>query len=295
MNHVTSHDNDALDREIKTTLPDGAITTYAWNNQTLTVTDANWNQKLQRFDLLDRVVVVKEYPEPDTVYITNYTYDTASHLIQITNPLGASTTNTYDRLGRLMQVDYPQDGYGPGMASEVYTYDNVGNSVSKKIGNNNPKVLEYKYFAGYRLKKVTEPDNGRVVEYTYDANDNILTQTCPGVSYTYSGYDGRNRAHNFTAQLDGYSFDFSYGYDVYGRMTSIQYPDRANAVTYNYDELDRLQSIPGFVTSCSYDPDNKLTDMLFGNGINNHYTYQTGNDKLAQIQVGPAGLLLIIA
>ena len=121
MGHITSHDYDALDREVKTTLPDGAITTYAWDNRTLTVTDANGNARITKFDLLDRVVQVKEYPNPDTAYITNYTYDTDSKLIQVTNPLGASTTNTYNKLGRLIQVDYPQDGYGPGMASEYYT------------------------------------------------------------------------------------------------------------------------------------------------------------------------------
>jgi YD repeat-containing protein len=212
-------------------------------------------------------------------------------VIQVTNPLGASTVNTYDNLGRLTKVDYPQDSYGPGMVSEYYTYDNVGNLATKTLGTQNPKTMEYEFFAGYRLKKVTEPD-GRVVEYGYDANDNILTQTCPGVSYTYSGYDARNRAHNFTAQIDGNTFNFSYNYDFYGRMTSIQYPNRPNAVNYNYDELDRLQSIPGFVTSCSYDLDNKLTDMLFGNDINNHYTYRTNDDKLTNISVGPSSSLL---
>jgi RHS repeat-associated protein len=177
------------------------------------------------------------------------------------------------------------------MASEVYTYDNVGNLLTKKIGAQNPKVLEYEYFAGYRVQKITEPD-GRVIEYTYDANDNILTQSCPGVSYTYSGYDARNRVHGFTAQMDGNTFDFAYNYDVFGRMTAINYPNRTNAITYNYDELDRLQSIPGFVTSCSYDLDNKITDMLFGNGVNNHYEYRANDDKLANIQVGPSGSLL---
>ena len=59
-------------------------------------------------------------------------------------------------------------------------------------------------------------------------------------------------------------------------------------MSYNYDELDRLQSIPGFVTSCGYDLDSKLKDMLFGNGMNNHYEYRANDDKLAKIEVGPS-------
>ena len=58
----------------------------------------------------------------------------------------------------------------------------------------------YEYFAGYRLKQVTEPD-GRVIENTYDNNDNLLTQTSPGGSYTYT-YDARNRATTMQTQLD---------------------------------------------------------------------------------------------
>jgi RHS repeat-associated protein len=291
MGHTAKHEYDALDREIKTTFPDKTVTAYAWDERKLTMIDGNGNQKFQKYDLLDRIVQVKEYPNSDTAYITNYTYDTESHLIRVTNPLGASTINTYDNLGRLTKVDYPQDSYGPGMVSEYYTYDNVGNLATKTLGTQNPKTMEYEFYAGYRVKKVTEPD-GRVVEYGYDANDNILTQTCLGVSYTYSGYDARNRAHNFTAQIDGNTFNFSYNYDLYGRMTSIQYPNRTNPVTYNYDELDRLQSIPGFVNSMNYDLDGKITDMLFGNGVNNHYTYRSNDDKLANISVGPAGTLL---
>ena len=291
MNHVAAHAYDSLDREIQTTLPDGTATAYAWDDRTLTVTDANNNQKKQTFDLLDRIITVLEKPDSSTSYTTSYRYDTDSRLIQITNPRGAKTTNTYDNLGRLTRVDYPQDGTNP-LGAEVYTYDNVGNLKTRKIGSRNPKTMEYEFFAGYRLKKVTEPD-GRMVGYTYDANDNMLTQSCPGVLYSYSNYDSRNRAHNFTAQLDGYSFDFGYDYDVFGRMTSMNYPNRVDAVSYTYDELDRLQSIPGFVTSCGYDLDSKLTDMLFGNGMNNHYEYRTNDDKLAKIQVGPSSGLML--
>ena len=74
-------------------------------------------------------------------------------------------------------------------------------------------------------------------------------------------------------------------------MSSITYPNLANAVSYNYDDLDRLQSIPGFVTSYSYDGDNKLLEMVFGNGIANDYLYDQ-NARPTTISVGPSGSLL---
>ena len=79
-------------------------------------------------------------------------------------------------------------------------------------------------------------------------------------------------------------------------MTSIVYPNQtvADAVSYNYDDLDRLTLIPGFVTSCGYDGDSNLQNMMFGNGINNHYDYRSDNERLQDIKIGPSGSLLTL-
>ena len=87
-------------------------------------------------------------------------------------------------------------------------------------------------------------------------------------------------------------FNFSYNYDLYGRMTAITYPGRTNPVTYQYDDLDRLATIPGFInTPCSYDLDNKLTEMDYVNGIKNMYNYDV-NDRVTRIQAGNGTNLL---
>jgi RHS repeat-associated protein len=288
LGHKTSYTYDPLDRLVTTTFPDGTATTSQWNGRVVTTTDALGNQRRQTYNKLDWLTKVEEFLDPATIYQTSYIYDNDAHLLQVTNPRGAVTKNTYDCFGRLVRTDYPQDGANP-LAPETFTYDNVGN-LKTKTGARGTKTIKYEFFAGYRIQKVTEPD-GRIVNYTYDPNDNVLTQTSPGGSYTYT-YDARNRMKTYGLQLDGYNFNLAYDYDVFGRMTNITYPNRVQAVSYNYDELDRLQSIPGFVSSCSYDGDNKLTNMLFGNGINNHYDYRTNDDKLADIQVGPSGSLL---
>ncbi|TCL54961.1 RHS repeat-associated protein [Hydrogenispora ethanolica] len=295
LGHTTSYGYDELDRLIKTTFPDGTFSTASWDDRTVTTTDANGNQKTQTYDLLDRLIQVIEHPDANTSYSTTYTYDsfddpltdkTDSRLIQVTNARNVKTTYTYDNLGRLTRVDYPQDGTNP-LAAEVYTYDNVGNLKTKTVGSRT-KTMNYEFFAGYRLKSVTEPDN-RTVSYTYDNNDNVLTQTVSNVSYTYT-YDARNRVTGLTAVLDGRNFVFGYGYDTFGRMTSITYPNRTAPVTYQYDELDRLLKIPGFVNSCSYDGDNKLLQMVYTNGVANNYTYDV-NDRPTNIKAGQGNLL----
>jgi len=291
MGHTTTYAYDELDRKVKTTRPDGAVTTQAWDDRTVTITDPKGNRKIQAYDVLDRLVQTREFPDGTTPYTTSYSYDTyddpfssknESHLVQVINPKNAATRYTYDNLGRLTRLDYP-DGQ---IASEVYGYDPAGN-LTVKTQDSRTKTLEYEFFAGYRMKAVNEP--GRRVEYGYDNNDNVTSQTTTGSAYYYQ-YDARNRVTQMTANLDGYWFGFGYGYDVYGRMTSLTYPNRTSPVTYSYDELDRLQNIPRFVNSCAYDLDNKLTQMTYANGVANTYSYDV-NDRPININAGWGSLL----
>ena len=187
LGYTTSHQYDGLNREILTTFPDKTTTTYNWDDLSETITDANNNSKVQQYDLLDRLVVVTESSDTNvtditlseilspqsTIYTTFYTYDSASNLIQTTNPLQVNTTNTYDNLGRLILTDYPQDGANP-MVSEYYSYDAVGNLKTKKQGSNS-KTINYQFFDSYRINQVTiQPDN-KVINYSYDNNSNIQT------------------------------------------------------------------------------------------------------------------------
>jgi RHS repeat-associated protein len=286
--HVTFYQYDELDRKILVTQPDGSTTGFEYDDRKITTRDAKGNKKEQSYDLLDRLIQVNEYPDPGSTYncyTTQYLYDSfyddsgdkpVFHIVKVINPRNAETINTYDSLGRLIRTDYPQNL----IAAESFSYDNAGNLKTKTNGKG-VKIFDYEYFAGYRLKTVTEPD-GRTLTYTYDNNDNPLTQTTNGATYTYT-YDARNRVKNSNVQLDNHPFYFTYDYDAFGRMISITYPGRTAPVTYTYDELDRLRNIPGFVNSCSYDDENKLTEMELGNGMKNTLFYDV-NDRPTKIE-----------
>jgi RHS repeat-associated protein len=274
LGHQTTYTYDALDRKTVVTQPNGSTTQYTYTDWIVTITDANGNQTVQNYDMLGRLVSVKETPDSGTTYYTtSYTYDTFNHLVKMVNPKNAATVNTYDNLGRLIRTDYPQDGSNP-MSAETFTYDNVSNLLTKTNGKGTKK-LTYEYFAGYRLRKVVEADD-KTVSYTYDANGNPLSQSTNGAAYNYT-YDARNRMTNLKARLDGYTFNIGCDYDTFGRVTALTYPGRTTAVNYRYNDLDLLRSISGFVDSCSYDKDNKLTAMALANGISNTYSYDENN------------------
>lgn len=298
LGNTTNYTYDALDRKIQIKQPNGSITSMAWNDRSLTITDANGHQKTQNYDLLDRLIKVLEHPDQSTTYTTSYTYDTVSNLVELTNPR-RSTPNylydvnyIYDNLGRLVQTNFPQDGTNP-MQPEKYTYDAVGNLKTKEIAGKTT-TNTYQFYAGYRLKTVTESD-GRSVVYEYDNNDNITSQVASGagrssVDYRFDPYDARNRVTGMTASIDGRSFHVQYNYDVFNRVTSITYPNRSNPITYHYDELDRLVDMPGFVSSTGYYANNQLKQMVYANGVVNSYTYDA-NGRPTNISAGQGNLL----
>jgi Rhs family protein len=299
----TLYQYDVLGRLIQTTYPDNSSsTTYFsnWTSSTYTAikNDAKGNSRYEFYDSLERLTMVWEFPGnvKGNRFATNYVYDSASHLIQSTNPKGAKTINTYDNLGRLTRIDYPQDGTKP-IQSETFEYDDVGNLHIKKIeGTTNSKTIDYEFFAGYRVQKITTQPDGKVVNYTYDNNDNILTQSwssnAGSGSYSYTNYDPLNHAHNVTVSLDTNSFAFGYDYDFFGRIKNITYPERTQTVDYNWDSLDRLVQISGFINSCTYDGDSNLKTMTYANNITTTKNYRTIDERLESIQVGSSLMIL---
>ena len=283
MGHTTQHSYDELDREVLTTFPDNTTKSYGYGDHIVYWNDAESHEQWKTYDLLDRLVQIQD-SDHHYYYYTNYTYDTASHLIQTVDPKSNTiSTNTYDQLGHLIQTDYPQDGTNP-LASESYTYDAVGNLKTKTTarGTTNYGYLFYdKYYPWY----IDEPD-GRAMSYAYDENYNIKTIDFPDCQYYYSNYDARNQAHNLQVTVNDNVFQIGYNYDTLGRVVSLQYPGRTLPVTYTYNNLDQLMTIPGFInTNNVYDKDSKLTQMTYANNVVNAYTYDS-MDRLKTINFG---------
>jgi YD repeat-containing protein len=162
---------DELDRVSQIQKPDRSITKFEWDDHKLTITDAKLNKQEKFYDMLDRLIKVWDHPDSNTTYETLYEYDTnpKPHIVQVTNPRGVNSRikYTYDNLGNLIQIDYPQDGIVP-MATEMYRYDAVGNLKSKQQ-DNILKTYNYEFFNGYRIKTVTTQPDCQIVDYTYDA------------------------------------------------------------------------------------------------------------------------------
>ncbi len=177
---------------------------------------------------------------------TEQSHDALGRVSQVTDPLGNTTDLEYDELGRLTAVTdaldrttrYAFDELGRLLSVEEangelseYTYDDFGNltNVKDAEGRDWPRA----YDAMNRLATESDP-LGNTTARTYDALGNLLTDLNPNGDMVTFGYDA-NRVVSIT--LPG-GVQETFGYDQLGRVTAM-----ANAevsINTEYDSLDRL-------------------------------------------------------
>lgn len=223
-------------------------------------------------DGLDRLVEVQEN-NAGAVYSTRYEYDGRGKLSKITDQEGNVKTMTFDGLGRKIRA------YDPNRHGTSYSYDPVGNLVSTLDAKN--QTVTYTYDVANRI--TTENFNGVKVRYHYD---NDLASKYPGMSNTrgklawvedeagtevYS-YDGRGNTIVKIREIGGMVFTNRMAYDSLDRVTSLTYPDNST-LGYQYNAMNKLEAIPGFVASIDYEPHGGKSKFVYANGVESTYQY----------------------
>jgi len=293
---ATQYAYDNTGRVAQVSSPDAGTTSYAYNlDGTLAgKTDANGTAVTYTFDNAARLTgIVFPIPSEDITF----TYDSPAvsygkgRLTGMTDPSG-TTTYHYDALGRLTAENRTVLGVG---YTTSYAYDNVGN-----------------------LTLVTYP-SGRVVTYTYDAANRLVSATWQKGSTTQPvatavAYDNVGNL-SFAALGNGLSSIWTW--DSVNRPATIEVPGAVGLVFahdnvgnvagitdllrpsstkgYAYDALDRLEqgTGPWSILSWTYDPNgNRLSQQ---NGSTVTYSYQGNrlatvtNGGVATYQYDPAG------
>lgn len=171
-----------------------------------------------------------------------YSYDPANNLQTRTDARGNVTTYGYDALNRPLSVSYSLAGGTATTSNVSYTY---GTSAT-----------------GNTLGQIIAVSNGNsTTNYTsFDSLSDVLA----------------------TSQITaGATYNFSYGYDVSGDLTSETYPS-GRVVTTTYDVVKRPTQIAGvksgtttnYASSIGYAPHGGLNTMTYANTLvpNRSYT-----------------------
>ncbi|MBI3323585.1 MAG: DUF1080 domain-containing protein [Candidatus Omnitrophica bacterium] len=189
------------------------------------------------YDVADRLTRMKTLNSSlSTLLDLTYTYDKTSNILRVVRgPTGTSgagaTSFTYDALNQLTKATYP------GGASDLYTYDKVGNRLTAngvsstydaanrlqttgsvtygydKVGNRTSRqspssgTVTYAYDGAYRLTSVSSTQPALAQTAVYDGDGNRVTKTVNGVTTRYL-----NDGLDLLAELDatGASIGVSY-------------------------------------------------------------------------------------
>jgi len=290
---VTSHQYDIHGRVLSQSAG-GATISYTYDNNGNVLTQADDSGVTTRtYDSLNRVTS-KDVPG---IGLSKYLYDVtigmpAGHLgVTTTDPKGNSTTEIYDRAGRLCQVKSGAD-------TTIYTYFANGNRKGMTSPNN--VVTVYTYYADNRLHTLSNRSGSTLLStfnYAYDGNGNMLTklESKGTTSYVYDDLgrliqvtepDGRETAYTFdaagnraseTVTVDNSVTTTGYVYSEHGRLLSaVETSDDAKKTTsFQYDnngnEISRLVSTisgganPGYgLSQPGADAEDEITFELSG-------------------------------
>jgi RHS repeat-associated protein len=243
--NVVQYQYDSRNRLTATLFPDGTSVTYTYtaDGQPATVTDAR-GVTAYVYDERDRLV---KRTDPDGTVIA-YTYDAAGNRTSVTTPAG-TTAYTFDALNRVATVTDPSLGV------TSYSYDTAGNLTETDFANGTKElrrydvlnrltyleddgpsgvISSYQYILGPtgRRDAVVE-DTGRRVDYSYDANDRLMTETL-GSQVTLFTYDNSGNTLSKVTSATDQAF---YHWDFQNRMVSADVTDSTGTqhIDYGYD------------------------------------------------------------
>jgi len=200
----------------------------------------------------------------------SYLYDSAGRMTTLlqTNP----TLNrlwSYDAAGQIVVAHRVE---GANTYGATYLYDPVGNR--QVIQDLNGSATTYLMDAKNRLiQDATSGTNAHTYNYSFDSNDNILTNSESGVLATNT-YDIANRLTTSIAgsALTSYTFDLngnqtvvnvagvltSMSYDKENRLSVYLSPSSSVSYTYSGDMLKRCEWVSGMPTTLIWDGQNYL-------------------------------------
>jgi len=317
-NHTTVYQYDALNRLTNTIYADTSTssTVYDGVGRVAETIDARGTITAFAYDAAGRRLAVTNAVGTIAANTNFYTYDPNGNQITFTDANNHTTTNVFDSLNRLWQVQYPDgtatataydgDGRRVGEMNQDrlvtwFTYDGAGRlvSVTNALGSAQQTVTRYQYDeAGNEIAQIDALS--RTNTYAYDGMGRRVQHLMPGGQSESFGYDfGGNliRETNFnnviiTNQYDVMNrltncvsvngYQVSYAFTQTGQRQSMNDPSGLTA--YGYDLRDRLQtktvswnSGPSVSLNYGYDFNGNVTNIWATNGVNLAYSYDPLN------------------
>ncbi len=243
------------------------VTTYAYDDagRLTTMSYPNGVVATHAYDNADRLTGVTN-AKAGTFSSVAYTLDSVGNLTQAVVTGGGAGTHSYslDSLYRVTSVTYP------GPTTDTYTYDQLGNRLTKNA-------------TSYTYDNADQLTAAGGTSYAYDANgnqvtrggdtftwdhENRLTQSVVGGVTSSSVYYGNGVRRSHTVN----GVTTSYVYDVGGSLPLVL-QDGTNTLVYGLDLISSTDG-GGNQVYYSYDGLGSVTDLTDGTGtVTDTYSY----------------------
>ncbi len=192
--------------------------------------DPNGNQTTYAYDLLNRrTVLTNPSPFEAQTWVTTFADLTGGQSqVMSTNPISHQTEQRFDRLGRLIEINYLNEN--PKNTPDVdFAYDILGNRTSMTEWRGGlSTVYQYTYDKARRLKNRI---GGPIYQYELGGLRTLMDSNI----YTY---DELGRMTSLTSS----SGNVRYLYDQAGRLVSMRRPNGLDS-QYKYDLANRLKLV----------------------------------------------------
>ena len=266
-------------RPVRVTSPGGGVRTISYDasGRPVEVVDEEGHTTRTTYDAAGRQATFTDAVGGTTTYV----YSAGADLQAVIDPLGRTTRYDHDAAGRVVGITYP-DGSTTSMTRDLsgqitsavdaagrtstltYTDDGDLASVTRSDGSVEQRTYDD---AGNLL---TAQLDDELVEFTYGPTGSILSTTQPGIGSITYVEDAVGRVAEALVAVEGVGTTTTrYGYDLAGRLTSVDTPEGVTAL--GYDPGGRLanRATPdGTTSTLSYGPDGLLSALTVADGGN---------------------------
>jgi YD repeat-containing protein len=276
---------DSLDRVVNVTDQIGNSISILFDRDLVSQIDENGNKIDYILDGQGRIIIVVEHNATSIgeEYNTTYIYFGDDNLEEIVDVQSNSFLFDYDTLGRRKSFD------DPNMNPWTYVYDLNGNLINQTDGRGVNVTMEYDPIN--RITRKLTIGGKTNVTFAYDqqhdgtlSNISLEALNFKPIYYSYE-YDDRLRISKEVLSIHikenvpgGREWlNTSVDYDSQDRIIQMYLPN--DNLTYGYNELGKLDSINGFLSSINYNNFGKISSKTYTNSLVTDMNY----DNLARI------------
>lgn len=265
-------------------VPNAAFSfSYTATGQYSLMTFPNGQQRRFSYDNQGRLTnITNASPSGNTIASFDYAYDydwqTGTYSMRgqrtsvavaapgAANIISGLTKYSYDTAYQLVRADYPDNSY------DAWTYDAIGNRVSKRI-RNWPNPIPSTYYTNASGGNSQRLRNDSFYDFTYDAIGNVTGQSSSQESFAYTW--------DHTGRLTSYGGK-TYAYDVFGRSSVTGGGGTTRYIGLNDSTVGERNSTTGVAT-----------DYIFGPGIDEPLAKRTANGAISYFGVDGLGSVTV--